>query len=225
MNVALALAGLAMGVASSPHCVLMCGAPCAAIVGDRRSASIGFHAGRLAGYMAMGGLAAASVSALGTWTRTMPALQPLWLLVHLGFLLLGLWWLLTGAMPARLLRDGNVPVRFVHRRTHVARATGAGLAWVAWPCGALQGALLVSALANGAVAGAVVMGGFALGSLPALGSAPWLWQRLRAAMGGRLDGKGVAAIGYRVAGLTLVLSSGWAMAHEVRERLAAFCAT
>jgi uncharacterized protein len=222
MNAPLVLAGLAMGVASSPHCALMCGAPCAAITGGRRSASVGFHLGRLAGYMAGGALAAASISALGAWTRTAPALQPLWLLVHLAFLLLGLWWLFAGAMPGRLLRDGAVPLRFVRARGHLTRAGCVGLAWVAWPCGVLQGALLLAAMANDGAGGAFVMAAFALGSMPALGAAPWMWRRLRQAVGPRID---MAAIGYRVAGLTLAATSTWAMAHGLRAQLAAFCTT
>lgn len=225
MALPLALAALAMGVASSPHCALMCGTPCAAVIGGRRPAALRFHLGRLAGYMAVGALAAASVSTLGAWARVAPALQPLWLLLHLAFLLLGLGWLATGAMPARLLRDGGVAMRFVRARSAPARAGVAGLAWVAWPCGALQGALMLAALANDAAGGAAVMAGFALGSLPALGAAPWLWRRLRGVAGDRLDGRAINALGYRVAGAALVLSSGWAMAHALHDQLKALCAT
>ena len=225
MDAPLVLAGIAMGVASSPHCALMCGTPCAAITGGRRPASAGFHLGRVIGYMSAGAIVAGGVSALGTWSRTTPALQPLWLLLHLAFLLLGLWWLFSGRMPARLVRDGAVPIRFVHRRGHGLRASCVGLAWVAWPCGVLQGALLLSALANGSLGGALVMGGFALGSLPALGAAPWLWRRLQTLGGGSIGAARFSEIGYRLAGLALVLSSSWAVAHGLRERLTAFCAS
>ena len=225
MSAPLVLAGIAMGVASSPHCALMCGAPCAAVTGGRRSASTGFHLGRIAGYAAAGAVVAGGVSALGTWSRAVPALQPLWLLVHLAFLLLGLWWLFSGRMPARLLRDGAVPIHFQHRRLHAVRASAVGLAWVAWPCGALQGALLLAALANGAAGGALVMSGFALGSLPSLGAAPWLWGRLQALDGGRFTAASFSRMGYRAAGLALVASSTWAVAHGLHERLAALCAT
>ena len=224
MHVALLLAGMAMGVASSPHCALMCGAPCAAITGGRRAASAGFHLARIVGYMGGGAIAAGAVSALGTWSRATPVLQPLWLMLHLAFLLLGLWWLLSGRMPSRLLRDGAVPIRVVRQRGHVARAAGAGLAWVAWPCGSLQGALLLAAMADGPAGGVLVMGGFALCSMPALGAAPWLWQRLRTRDGGSTGAERILAASYRVAGLALVASSAWAMASGLRERLGAFCA-
>jgi len=225
MQASLLLAGMAMGIASMPHCALMCGTPCAAITGGRRAPSAGFQLGRAVGYMSAGAIVAGGVSALGAWTRTAPALQPLWLMLHLAFLLLGLWWMFAGRMPQRLLRNGSVPIRFVHRRGHVVRASCVGLAWVAWPCGALQGALLLAALAEGPAGGALVMAGFALCSLPALGAAPWLWQRLQTLGGGRIGAERFSALGYRMAGLALVASSGWAMASGLRERLSAFCAT
>ena len=225
MGASLALAGLAMGLASSPHCALMCGAPCAAITQGRTGATAGFQLGRAVGYIAAGAVAAASVSSLGAWAGTSPALQPLWLLVHLAFLLLGLWWLAAGRMPARLLRDDAVAIHVVGRPGQVLRATGAGLAWVAWPCATLQAALLLAALADGAAGGALVMAGFALASAPALGAAPWLWRRLQSATAGALTPGRISAFGYRAAGLALALSSAWAMAHGLRERIAAFCAT
>lgn len=225
MSAALALAGIALGVAATPHCALMCGAPCAAVTGGRPAASAGFQAGRLAGYMAGGAVAAGSIQALGTWTRHVPALQPAWLLMHLAFLLLGLWWLFAGRMPSRLLRDGRQRIHLVHRRGHALRASAVGLAWVALPCGALQGALLLSALAGSAAGGALVMAGFALASMPALGAAPWIWARVRRLGGARVDAARTETLGYRLAGLALVASSGWAMAHALREQVAAFCAT
>lgn len=225
MQAPLVFAGMVMGVASAPHCALMCGTPCAAITGGRRAASVGFHLGRVAGYTAAGAVVAGGVSALGAWSRLAPALQPFWLMVHLAFLLLGLWWLVAGRMPSRLLRDGAVPVRFVHRRGHARRAGWVGLAWVAWPCGPLQGALLLAALANGPAGGALVMAGFALVSLPGLVAAPWLWRRLQALQGGPVTAARLSRIGYRAAGLALVASSAFAMSRGLHERLAAFCAT
>ncbi len=224
MNASLVLAGMAMGVASTPHCALMCGTPCAAITGGRASASIGFQLARAVSYTSAGAIAAAGVSVLGIWSRNAPVLQPLWLMLHLAFLLLGLWWLFSGRMPQRLLRDGRVPIRFTHRRGHAVRASCVGLGWVAWPCGALQGALLLAALADGPAGGALVMGGFALCSLPGIGAAPWLWRRLQAIEGRRIGAERLSALGYRMAGLALAASSGWAMASGLRERLGAFCA-
>ena len=225
MNVALALAAAAMGVAATPHCLAMCGAPCAALTRGGRGDAWTFHLGRVAGYAVGGAVAATSVALLGTWTRELPALRPLWLLLHLAFLALGLWWLLTGATPRVLVRDTPATIHVVRHGGRPLRAGLAGLAWVAWPCGALQGALLVAALADGPVGGAVVMGSFALCTLPALGAAPWLWRRAQALGGGQIGTEQFRAAGYRMAGLALVASSTWAMASGLRERLGAFCAT
>ena len=223
----LILAGLALGVAATPHCAVMCGAPCAALTQGGARESSGFHAGRLVSYTAGGALAAASVTLLGTWSQAVPALRPLWTLLHLGFLALGLWWLATGRQPAFLRRSSAVPVRVVGRHARSVRAGLAGLAWVAWPCAALQGALVLAALAGSAQGGALVMAAFALASAPGLAAAPWVWARLgagRGAKGGALAPRQVSALGFRVAGASLALVSGWALMHGLWERFAAWCA-
>ena len=225
MNGSLALAGLALGVASSPHCALMCGSPCAMVTSRCRSDALGFHLGRIAGYAAGGAIAAASIAALGTWSRTVPALQPLWVLLHLAFLGLGLWWVFAARMPRRMVRDGAVTIQVVGRGGRPIRAGLLGLGWVAWPCGALQAALLLSALAGGAVGGALVMACFAIASMPALAAAPWLWNRWRLVSGRAATPAQVSSWGYRIAGLGLVATSGWALGMSLSERIAAFCST
>ena len=227
MDAPLILAGLAMGVAASPHCVVMCGAPCAALTqGSARSAT-GFHAGRVLGYAAGGALAASSVMALATWTQAAPALRPLWTLLHLVFLSLGLWWLVTGRQPNGWQRDRALTVALPsNSRHHTLRATAAGTAWVAWPCGALQAALLLSALASSATTGALTMAAFAVASAPALALAPWAWGRWatwRKSRGSDASAAAMSAIGYRVAGASLVLAAGWALTHGLWLRFAAWC--
>lgn len=226
MNATLVLAGLAMGIAASPHCAVMCSAPCAALTGGCRRRSAGFHLGRLMGYAAGGAVAAGSMATLGAWTQAAPALRPLWVLLQLAFLGLGLWWLISGRQPAWMMRrDGAVPIRIVGRRSRPWRAALAGLAWVAWPCGALQGALLLAALANDAPGGALVMAAFAAASMPGLALAPWAWSRWQALQGGAVSARQRAAWGFRAAGLGLVIASGWALTHGVWERVAAWCAS
>ncbi len=222
----LILAGLALGLAATPHCAAMCGAPCAALThGSGRSAG-SFHAGRLIGYAAGGALAAGSVSVLGTWSEASPALRPVWTLLHLGFLALGLWWVATGRQPAMWRSGGTVPVpvRLVRRKTQVARAGLAGVGWVAWPCAALQGALMLAALGGSPQGGALVMAAFALASAPGLAMAPWLLARWRGAGGGGGSAKQVSALGFRAAGASLALVSGWALTHGLWEPFALWCA-
>jgi len=222
----LVLAGLAMGVAATPHCAVMCGAPCAALTqGCGRSATTGFHAGRLIGYAAAGAVVASSVAVLGAWSQASPALRPLWTLLHLAFLALGLWWFIAGRQPVWMRRRSSaVPVRFEGRRRRSLRAGVAGLAWVAWPCAALQAALLLAALASSAAGGALVMAAFAVGSVPGLLAAPWAWARWQAWRGAALAPGQIATLGFRVAGLGLIAVSGWALTHGIWQRVAAWCA-
>jgi sulfite exporter TauE/SafE len=213
LDASLALTGLALGVAASAHCSLMCSAPCAALAGGRR-ATLLFHLGRLASYATAGAVAAWSVAALGQWTQAAPWTRPLWMLSHLAFLALALWWLVTGRALGRLAIKRPptfiaMPVR--GRQPRAAWRSGlAGLAWAALPCGMLHGALGVAALASGPLGGASVMGAFALGSLPALAVTPWVWARWQAWRGP--SGAGAGALGYRVAGAGLLMASGWALA-------------
>ena len=224
MNLSLIAAGLALGIASTPHCAVMCGAPCAALASGCKSNAASFHVGRLASYMAGGAVAASSVALLGMWSQAAPALRPLWTLLHLAFLSLGLWWLLAGRHPRWMRRDGAIPVRVVTRRGRPLRSGLVGLAWVAWPCPALQGGLLLSALASSAQGGALVMAAFAIGSIPALVVAPWAWARWQTRHG-RTSTSALrfTAWGVRAAGLGLTLVSGWALSHGIWERLAAWC--
>ncbi len=229
MDAPLILAGFAMGVAASPHCAVMCGAPCAALTSRCARSAAGFHVGRLLGYSVAGAVAASSVVLLGTWSQAAPALRPLWALLHLAFLALGAWWLATGRQPDWMKRDAAVPIvpivpiGIVGRRSRPLRAGLAGLAWVAWPCGALQAGLLLSALASSAQSGAFVMAGFVIGSAPALAAAPWVWSRWQALGGSAASPAQVARLGFRVAGAGLVLGSGWALTHGIWERFAAWC--
>lgn len=222
----LILAGLAMGVAATPHCAVMCAAPCAAVTrGDKHSAT-SFQVGRLISYMLVGALAAYSVSTLGVWSETVPALRPLWTLLHLACLGLGLWWLFTGEQPTWMRRDDTVSViRMPGRHSPVMRAGLTGLAWAAWPCAALQGALVLAALANTPLAGALVMGAFSVASMPGLLLAPWAWKRWQAHHGTTISPGQLSLHGFRIAGIGLVLASGWALTHDLWQRFATWCTT
>lgn len=217
----LVISGLALGLAAMPHCAIMCAAPCAALSGDKGMPA--FQTGRLLGYVAAGALSAYSVSILGAWTQAVPALRPLWTLLHLAFLSLGLWWLVTGAHPAWLRRDVAVPVHAASQGKQWMRAGAGGLAWVAWPCAALQGAILLASLGNGPGAGALVMAAFALASMPGLLIAPWALQRWRASQGSRIDPDRLAKLAFRVGGAGLVMTSGWALTRGIWHSLWAWC--
>jgi sulfite exporter TauE/SafE len=220
MQTSLAATALLMGLAGGPHCVAMCGAACAAM---GRSAVVGsatsgtntralwtFQLGRLAGYSAMGGLAAASMQGLGWLSIQSAALRPVWTLLHVAAALLGLMLLWQARQPVWL----DIGARKVWSRIRTATqgsskaATAAaplvlGAAWSLLPCGLLYSALLVAALSPSPLDGAGVMALFALGSGVSLMAGPWLWLRLR--------GPGSGAWAIRLAGAALLASSVWAL--------------
>ena len=221
----LLLAALLMGLAGSLHCTAMCGAACSAItqrggVNLSRSA-LGFHLGRVASYAVGGALAAASVGALGAWSQAAPALRPLWSLVHAAALMLGLWLAWTGRQPAWLMNLGRAPQPAAapagwQRVQGPMRSTALGGAWVLLPCGLLQSALLVAALANDAVGGATVMAVFALASSLGLLMAGAAWQRTVAT-------PQALRWAVRLAGLMLAAASAWALGHGLWLKFAAWC--
>jgi hypothetical protein len=235
MQTALVASALLMGLAGTPHCLAMCGPACAAL-SRGRPATLAFHAARLASYAAAGAVAASSVAALTALGQLSPALRPLWALVHMAALGLGLWLLWQGRQPAWLERVGR------GRPPEAAGATGQwqamagprqgaplrsgllGLAWVAWPCGLLQSALVVAALANTPLAGALVMGGFAVTSAIGLVAGPVVWLRLAGSrMGGMLSADSVSRLSVRLAGAMLGAASAWSLGHDLFTRFVAWC--
>jgi sulfite exporter TauE/SafE len=219
MQTALAATALLMGLVGGPHCVAMCGAACAGVIRIVRApegggvatlssgvrdgyASWVFHAGRVAGYAAAGGVAAGAVESLAFASEQVAALRPLWVLLHVFVLA---WALLLVALGRQPLWAGRVG-RSLAARLRPARGTmrgllGVGALWVAMPCGLLYSALMLAGLANGPVQGALVMALFAAGSGVSMVIAPWLWQRMgqgagrvRREWGTRLAGGLLAAV-------------------------------
>ncbi len=229
MDAALAASALMMGLAGAPHCAAMCGAlhggiaHRAAGAGGSRRAMLALQLGRLVGYAAAGALVAASVSGLTSLGAAAPVLRPLWTLLHVGAVALGLCLLWRGRAPAWLAGAGRhgsrliqaQPVRFFSRIPVTARAAAIGTCWAAMPCGLLQSALIVAALASGPLQGAGVMAAFALSSALGLWFAPALWLRLRG-LGGTLA---VPTLPVRLAGALLVAASGFAVVHGLRSAI------
>lgn len=229
LQTALYASAALLGIAALPHCTVMCSAPCAAVVGRDQRASLVFQAARLLAYAGAGAVVAAVVGTLGAASAWSPALRPLWTLLHLAGLALGLFLLWRGRQPAWLSKLGRVPpsalagqkpVPILMRRTSVLRASAAGGLWVLWPCGVLQSALLVAALGSGAVDGAIAMGVFAAVSAPGLLIGPWVVKHLLAPRGHAAAYERLATRG---AGALLVGASGWALGHGLWMKVALLC--
>ena len=234
MDQALLISAVLMGLAGTPHCLAMCGAACTAATGGGvLRGQLPFHLGRLLAYSAAGAVAAASVGSLARLGQAVSALRPLWTGVHIAALALGLYLLWQGRQPGWMAGLGRARAGTAAAGAGAhwqaikgpARSAGAGLAWVAWPCGLLQSALLVAGLANSAGAGALVMAGFGLASAAGLLVGPALWGRLSAVgtPGGTARPALSSRLAVRWAGAALALASAWALGHGLWMRLAAWC--
>jgi sulfite exporter TauE/SafE len=216
MDAALVASALLMGLAGGPHCAAMCGAACGAVAGTapRSPALLALHGGRLASYAAGGAIAAAGVASLGSFATAAPLVRPLWSIVHVAAVALGVWLLWTARAPGwlsratpRLAAADAQPIRFVRSLPRPAGAALAGTCWVAIPCGLLQSALLVAALASTPAAGAATMAAFAVGSTLVLVVAQRAWSGLRRFT----PGTPLGALSVRIAGALLVGSSFFAL--------------
>lgn len=203
----LAVTALVMGLAGGPHCVAMCGAACAGIgqaAAPRGTLALGlFHAGRLLGYSVLGGVAAASMQGLGWLTVHSAALRPVWTMVHVAAMVLGLMLLVLARQPVWLDQGARrvwARVRQATAALGLGAPLGLGVAWALLPCGLLYSAVLVAALAGNVAGGAMVMAVFALGSGLWLWVGPWLLLRL----GRHADN----AWAMRTAGLALLITAG-----------------
>jgi sulfite exporter TauE/SafE len=232
MDTALAASALFMGLTGSLHCASMCGPAFGAIAthaGPVRAsrATMSMHAGRLLSYATAGALVSSSVSALGTLQSAAPLLRPFWTLIHVAAIALGLFLVWKAHAPRWFARDrrqiaGMANARVVRVFTRLppsGRAGIVGMCWAGIPCGLLQSALLVAALASGPIEGATVMSTFALSSGFGLWAGPYLWLRLGVAPGDERWTRLAA----RLAGALLAVSSGFALWHGLGTLIAQIC--
>ncbi len=224
MQSSLAVTALLMGLAGGPHCIAMCGAACASLgkaAGDRSNQAMwSFQAGRIIGYAALGGVAAASMQGVGWLSIQSAALRPVWTMFHVAALLLGMLLLWTAQQPVWLESVGR-RVWLGARSLAAGWGRGAplviGMFWTFLPCGLLYSALLVAAMTGQVLDGMLVMALFALGTSVSMMAGPWLWLRLR--------GPGAGQWGMRLAGLALAASSFWALWMGFAHNTAPWCVT
>ena len=170
-----AAAALTSGLFGSGHCALMCGPLACAGAGTttcsdgrtRRRTAWAWQVGRLAAYAAVGAILggagrAAAVSLAGPAARALP-------------------WIMAGGLVVSALQVGKrvpplpalaqIPRRLARagaRFSPARRAALRGAATPFLPCGLLYGAFLMAAAAGSVVGGALVLGAFGLGAVPAL---------------------------------------------------------
>jgi len=217
------LSALLMGLVGGPHCIAMCGAACAGIAhaGEPRRvrALLTFQFSRMLGYALLGAVAAGTVQGLALLGQHTAIIRPLWTLMHVAALFLGLMLLLQARQPAFI--DGWAQGLW-RRARPVLNALGPkapavlGVGWALMPCGLLYSALLVASLSANVLNGAAIMAAFALGTMVSLTAAPWLLLKLK---DGRSGGWGI-----RLAGLALMLVSGVALWMGIAHPTGLWCA-
>ncbi|MCB8888024.1 sulfite exporter TauE/SafE family protein [Vreelandella malpeensis] len=176
------LAAFVFGLLGGAHCIGMCGGIMSALTfavpPSMRSPArlagllLGYNAGRVASYMVAGALAAG----LGTLVSLAPAARAaLQALAAMMLILMALyiahWWkglLALEALGRRLWRHVEPVGRRLMPVVHLPQAFALGALWGWLPCGLVY-SMLAWSLASGAPAqGALLMGAFGLGTLPAV---------------------------------------------------------
>lgn len=215
MQTTLVATALLMGIAGGPHCVAMCGGACGAIGRGKPSSTGLFQLGRLLSYAALGLIAASSVQSIGWLSIHTRALRPVWSMLHVAAIGLGLLLLVTAKQPA-FLEEGAKRLWRRVGTSHPLTPLGMGMAWAFMPCGLLYSAVLIAGLTAHAFEGALVMLAFAFGSSLSLLIGPWLWLRLKGSVSG-------GQWGIRLAGLTLAVTSSWGLWMGLFHNSAPWC--
>ena len=167
----LAFAAFLAALVGSPHCLGMCG-PFALACGRSVAPSAAWHGGRITTYMVLGGLAGAFGSMLmapfSSWVATaVSAVLVAWFAAVLAGAAPEPKW--TPPFLARVANRWLAP-----REDGQGSALGSphaylfGLANGLLPCGLVYAALGLAVAGTGPLLGAIVMGAFGLGTVPAL---------------------------------------------------------
>ena len=227
----LLLTAALMGVVGGPHCLAMCGAPCLGISRwtpeqPWRSLLL-FQAGRLIGYASLGALAAASMSSLAWLSVQSAAFRPLWTMVHVMAVLLGLLLVWRADQPLwlnqtaqRLWQRVASPSKRQAFQQHVWGALALGMVWALLPCGLLYSALLVALFSGSPGQGALVMMAFAISGGVMLTMGPLLWLKLQ--QHGSVSARW-SSMGTRLAGLTLSATAAWGLWMGLMHDQAPWC--
>lgn len=197
---ALALA-FGVGLLGGVHCAGMCGGfVLVAAAGGRRGWL--FHAGRLAGYAALGAVAGLVGHGLDLGGAALGLHRLRFLVAAVLLLLFGLAFL--GAFPRRWLEPGaGAAVRLIG----ALRRRGGPFAWLLLglpigllPCGLLYPMYALAAGSGSPARGALLLLAFGLGTVPLLGSVSVVFARLRVPARQRL---------LRGAGVVMLVMAAW----------------
>lgn len=186
-----------LGAGSSIHCMMMCGPLGCAASGTEptgRSARIlAYQGGRAVGYTILGALLGGFGGAIGKAVRIDLRAAVPWLIMVallLSVVPAGIARLPQSMRLAQLLRKLRAPLQ---RLPPLGRALAIGAVTPLLPCGVLYSMFPVAIASQSAALGAVLMGGFALGSAPSLLLAQAPLAMLSRSASARLDSWRVVA--------------------------------
>lgn len=186
------LAAFLTGLLGGTHCVGMCGGIVAAMSfqgGGRQPFSfhLGYSAGRIASYAALGALAGLIGSAAFLSDSLFPLQRGLYVLAQVVLILLGLYLAGLNQSIRVLEKAGGVVWRRVQPLLakvmpvrNLGQAVAAGALWGWLPCGLVYSVLVMALSAGGAIEGAALLLAFGLGTLPNLLLMGWAAESLRA---------------------------------------------
>lgn len=177
-------AAFALGVASSLHCLAMCGGIAGALAMRARQHSarpavialhtLGHQAGRIAGYGVFGALAGALGHALAAALAAWHAAYLLRAAAAAFVIALGLQLILGRPLLGAVERAGGRLWQWLTPLTRRANRNGLsgtlliGIVWALMPCGLVYSMLAIAALTASPIAGAALMLLFGAGTLPAV---------------------------------------------------------
>jgi sulfite exporter TauE/SafE len=259
MTSGLFVTALLMGVVGVPHCLVMCSVPCSVAAqacgngrqSDRALAGA-LHLGRLLGYATLGALAASLVSFAHLLGEHVSALRPLWVMAQATIVVLGAALLGTGRLP-QWLQTVHVPLSRLSARLSrghlgalppLLRTLLLGACWAILPCAQLYAAVVLAAMADDSVTGAMVMATYAIPGILAMwlggqwfmkilrpnnphrsgtSEAPIQLVRVRARKVGGLEALVDATWAVRATGAVLAVSGVLMLTHSAGRLVQQFC--
>jgi len=208
-----------MGMMGGPHCIAMCGAPCAVISTQGSRQIWQFHLGRILGYGILGGVAAYSVNNLAWLSNQTMSIHPLWTFFHGIIFVWGFVMLLYAKQPQWIDRMGESIWNVIQKLSKTLRNNFLlGMLWSFMPCGLLYSTLLVAALTLNILNGTISMMFFALGTSISLIVSPIIWLKIK---NGKLWLNETQ--GMRIAGMLLMIAASWAIWMDLIHPMKLWC--
>jgi uncharacterized protein len=203
---------LLLGMSGAAHCALMCGPLNACVSSAAGRARL--HFGRALSYLSLGALVGGFGAGVAAHVTVDVAAQASRALIALTLFLTGLRLFGAGKWLSRSIPESPRITRWMRSVWVNGRSTTSfalrGLVWGFLPCGLVYAALALAASTGSVLGGVVVMGSFALATMPVFA--------LLVVFSSRLRGAFQRPLVQRTAGLLLLLGGLVHLSFLARER-------